>query len=668
VIHTGTHGSMEWTPGKGTGMSESCYPDICMNSKPHFYIYNSDNPSEGLVAKRRSYATLIDHMQNLMTDVKLYGAYAELDGLLDEYMTASADPVRSEELRKSILEKAAEAKFTDIGMDENTPLKECVRLCHEQLSGLDNSQINKGLHVFGKMPSGEDLTEAVYSIVRYGEEHDSLRDTISGLAGYDLSVLYGNQGVIDEKTGKSFGELIKEIGEKAKIFTGSVLSGKSAGDSVRDAGLEPEDSIRELEKHRELILDIAGRISSSDEIGSLLNALDGGFTEPGPSGFITRGRYDILPTGRNFYSIDPYSVPTRTAWKTGMKMAEATIGKHLAETGKIPESIGFFWTMGELIATGGETMAELMYLIGARPVWEPDGRVHDFEIIQREELGRPRIDVAINVSCILRDNMLSSIDLMDRAIAAVAALDEEDNYVRLHTLRSISEGMSWQDASARLFGAPPGTYTSGVNLAVFAGAWKDDKDLADVFVKTKGHGYGGGRNGKPMFVQFAKVLSETDIVFDRTASDEGDVLSCSCHFSNIGGMASAARYLSGKDVKTYYGDTRDPRDLSVGTLAEEFRRVMRIRTLNPQWIEAMKEHGYKGANDISKRVVRLFGWQATTHEADDWLFDEAVNTFIKDGEMRRFFEENNPYAMEEMSRRLLEAYSRGLWNPGGDAL
>ena len=670
VIHTGTHGSMEWTPGKGVGLSEKCYPDILMNSKPHLYIYNSDNPSEGLVAKRRSYATLIDHMQNLMVGVNLYGGYAELDGLLDEYSTASTDPLRAEELRRSILAKAKELKFEGIGLGEDTPLKECVRLCHEQLSKLKNSQMNKGLHIFGRMPQGDDLTEAVHSIVRYGEEHDSLRDEISDMMGYDLSALYRDQGEIDGTSGRSYGSLIKEIDERTKKFVGSVLGGKGAAEALRDAGLEPDADLSRFDRYMDLIYEVRDRIESSDEVGAFLNGLNGGFTEPGPSGVITRGRYDIMPTGRNFYSMDPHSVPTRTAWGVGVKLADATIAKYVDDTGKLPESIGFFWTMGELISTGGELMAEIMYLMGAKPRWQSDGRVTEFDIIPLEELGRPRIDVTINISCIMRDNMLCAIDLVDEMVSAISSLDEpvDMNYVRKHTMEAMSEGESESDATARMFGAPPGTYTSGVNLAVFASAWKDDKDLTDVFVKTKGHGYGGGRNGRPMFRQFATNLSKVNITFDRSVSDEGDVLSCCCHFSNIGGMAVATRYLSGKDVKTYYGDTRDPRDLSVGTLAEEFRRIMRTKTFNPEWIAAMKEHGYKGANDMSKRIVRLFGWQATSHEVDDWLFDEAVNVFVKDKEMREFFEQNNPYALEEMERRLLEAHSRGLWKTDDDTL
>lgn len=671
VMHTGTHGSMEWTPGMGIGMTQDCYPDICMRNVPHVYIYNSDNPSEGLVAKRRSYATLIDHMQHLMTGVNLYGSFAELDGLLSEYSTARNDPTHSEELRKKILDKVHEANMDDIGLTDDTELQECVRICHEALSRLRNSQMNKGMHIFGRMPTGPNRTEAVNSIVRYGEEHDSIRDCISDIMGFNLSELYRDQGRIDEESGKSYGELIETIGKNTRDFVGCILAGLPVEESLADIGISATpEQVESFSKYVDMIHDVNSRIDNSDEIGSLLNGYDGGYICPGPSGYITRGRYDIMPTGRNFYAMDPYSVPSKTAWTVGCRIARETIDKYLDEEGKMPESIGLFWTMGELISTGGETMSEIMSLLGAEPIWEPDGRVKSFHIIPLEELGRPRIDISINVSCILRDNMMNVIDFIDEVVNEVAGLDEPDdmNFIRKHSMDSMKSGMTPEEANTRMFGAPPGTYTSGVNLAVFASAWKEDKDLADIFVRVKGHGYGGKRNGQPMYKQFATVLSRNNIVFDRTVSDETDILSCSCHFSNIGGMVSASRYLSGKDVKSYYGDTRDPRELTIGTLAEEFRRIMRTKTLNPEWISAMKEHGYKGANEVAKRVTRLFGWQATTHEVDGWLFDEIVESFLKDEKMLGFFQENNPYALEEMSRRLLEAHSRGLWETDDETL
>ena len=671
VIHTGTHGSMEWTPGKGVGLTESCYPDICMWSTPHFYIYNSDNPSEGLVAKRRSYAVLIDHMQHLMKEVNLYGGYLELDKLLKEFVTARNDPVRSEELKKRILESVKEVKMDRLDLDESMDLYTIVQRCHEELSMMRNSLVNKGLHILGRMPEGDDLTSAVTSIVRYGEEHNSLRDCIAELLGLDLSYLYKHKGEIDESREQSNEELLRCVEDRTREFVGHILDDKGIEESLVAMGLSADDrQKRSFEPFVEIIKDIAYRIESSDEIGAMMNALNGGFVPPGPSGYITRGEYRIIPTGRNFYAMDPYAVPSRSAYSAGCRIAETEIKRYLDDTGEYPESLGFFWTMGELISSGGEQMSQIMYLLGAEPEWGDDGRVHGFKIIPLGELGRPRIDISINVSCILRDNMMNAIDYIDSIVSVVSDLDEpsEKNYVRKHSIESIIEGMDGTDAKARLFGAPPGTYTSGVNLAVFASAWKEDKDLADVFVRTKGHGYGGGRNGRPMYQQFAKTLSRTNAVLESKMSDENDLLSCSCHFSNIGGMVSACRYLSDSDVKAYCVDTRDPRDISVGTLKEEIERAMRNRTFNPEWLKDMKAHGYKGANDIAKRVVRMFGWQATTHEVDDWLFDQVVEVFVKDKEMQEFFKENNVYALEELERRLLEAEARGIWNTDEDTL
>ncbi len=671
VIHTGTHGNMEWTPGKGVGMTSECYPDIAMSDSPHFYIYNSDNPPEGLVAKRRSYATLVDHMQNIMTRVQLYDGFSELENLLSQYDTASRDPTHQEQLKELIINAAKDAKFYEIEMDADTPLKECVRLCHEALSKVRNSQMNMGLHTFGDIPVGDRRVEMVNSIIRYGEEHDSIRDCVADIMELDLSELYKEQGRIDERYKISYGALIEDIGIKTRDTIDLILKGNSIEEALETVGIPGTDEqCRAFDKFIDIIFEISQRMDESKEIDALLNALDGGYTKPGPSGLITRGRYDILPTGRNFYSIDPHSAPNTTAWKVGMKLADTAIEKYLNESGEYPESIGFFWTMTEIVSTGGELMSQMMYLMGARPVWGHDGRVKDFEIMSLEELKRPRIDVTVNVSCILRDNMMHNIDLMDSIVSRIAELDEplEMNYVRKHTLESITEGMDKEDAYARMFGAPPGSYISGVNLAVFASAWKEDKDLAGVFVKAKGHGYGNNRNGKPMFEQFAKSLSKVNMTFDKTASDEGDVLGCSCHFSNIGGMTVASRYLSGKDVKAYYGDTRDPRDIAVNTLADEIRRTMRTKVLNPMWIEHMKKHGYKGASEMMKRVSRLYGWEATTQEVDDWLFDEVTETFVSDEKMREFFMENNPYAFEELTRRLLEAYTRGLWNTDDETI
>ena len=302
--------------------------------------------------------------------------------------------------------------------------------------------------------------------------------------------------------------------------------------------------------------------------------------------------------------------------------------------------------------------------MGVEPVWEPNGRVKKFRVIPLEELGRPRIDMSVSVSGLVRDGYANLIEYLNDMIDAVSALDEPDdmNFVRKHTMESIRDGMEDNDAGARMFGPAPNTYGAGVSLAVFASAWKEDKDLVDIYLKSKGHGYGGGRNGKPMFEQFATVMSKNDAVLDRTTSDGSDLLVGGHRFAGVGGMVTASRYLSGKDVKSYCGDSRDPRDIQVVSTSEEVNRVMRAKLFNPEWLDEMKKHGYKGANDITKRVVHLYGWQTTTREVDPKLFDEVVHRYLEDKEMLDFLKDNNPYALEEMTRRLLEANSRGLWD------
>jgi len=309
----------------------------------------------------------------------------------------------------------------------------------------------------------------------------------------------------------------------------------------------------------------------------------------------------------------------------------------------------------------GEQCAQVLALIGCEPVWQ-EGRVRSFTIVPAGDLGRPRIDVTIRVSGILRDNFYSCIELIDDAIRAVADLDEppEVNFVRKHSLASGS--------TDRVFGSRPGTYGNGVSLAVYASAWKDEAEIADVFLRWNGYAYGRGRYGAPSEEGLSGQLSSVAMTFNKTATDEYDLLGCCCYFGTHGGLTAAARTLGGKDVPAYYGDTRDADRVTIRSLADEVRRVARTKLLNPKWIEGMRRHGYKGAGDIARRVGTVYGWEATTGEVDDRIFDEITRTFVLDPGMKRFFEEENPWAFEEIGRRLLEAYGRGLWVPGDDVI
>jgi len=420
---------------------------------------------------------------------------------------------------------------------------------------------------------------------------------------------------------------------------------------------------------KEKILELNRKIEESREIEALLHGLSGGYIPPGPSGLITRGRDDVLPTGRNFYSLDPHRVPTPSAFEVGKRLAEKLIEKYLHEEGRYPENVAIYWMCTDIMWADGEGMGQIMYLIGVRPVWFSNGRVKGFEVIPLEELSRPRIDVTIRVSGITRDNFPMCIELLDEAIQRVASLPEplEMNFVRKHTLENLkNNGGDLRSATLRIFCSMPGTYQAGTQLAVYASAWKEERDLAEVFLYWNGYAYGKGIWGEARHKEFSQILKTVDITYNKVVSDEYDLFGCCCYFGTHGGMTTAARYLSGKPVKTYYGDTRNPDFVEVRDLADEIRRVVRTKLLNPKWIEGMKRHGYKGAGDISKRIGRIYGWSATTKEVDDWIFDEIARTFLMNEENKKFFEEHNPWALEEIARRLIEAMERGLWNPAED--
>lgn len=681
IVHVGTHGNLEFLPGKGVGLSGDCYPDLGIGTMPHLYIYNADNPPEGTIAKRRSYATLVDHMQTVLTQGGLYDELAELERYLEEYEKAKvADPAHAHTLEHLIIE---EIKKTNL--DKQIPVEgdhasfsAIVEKAHALLSVIRNTQIQDGQHIFGEIPQGERRVEFINSILRFDAGQEvSLRRAVARLMDLDLAELLADQGRVSTRYGKSYGALLEDIDAAAKVFIGQFLKGLEV-----DPGLAQEvlgdkficlDALSAVNSLLPRVLDLNQRIEASREIESLLSGFTGSYIPAGPSGLITRGRDDVLPTGRNFYSLDPHRVPTRAAWEVGKRLAQKVLEKHLNEEGRYPENIALYWMCNDIMWADGEGLGQMFYLLGVRPRWLPNGRVAGIEVIPLTELGRPRIDLTVRVSGITRDNFPNCVELLDEAIQTVAALDEpsEQNFVRKHTLAQLDgrkDEEAWRDATLRIFAARPGTYQAGVNLAVYASAWKEEKDLADIFVYWNGFAYGKGVFGKEAFKQLQSNLSTVDITYNKVVTDESDLFGCCCYFGTHGGLTAAARVASGKEVKTYYGDTREPEHVEVRTLADEIRRVVRTKLLNPKWIEGQKRHGYKGAGDISKRIGRVYGWEATTREVDDWIFDDITKTFILDEENRKFFEENNPWAMEEIARRLLEAHQRGLWNANPEVL
>jgi len=680
LVHVGTHGNLEFLPGKGVGLSGDCYPDIGIGTIPHLYIYNSDNPPEGTIAKRRSLACLIDHMQTVMTAGGLYANLEELDRLLGEYEQVKHDKGREHALKHLILDEIKKSNLdSEIKADHQTPFEEIIRKAHEVLGRIRNSQIHNGMHIFGQIPEGEKKVEFINSILRYDDQESvgnrvSIRRMIAGFLGLDLGELISDQSRISEN-GKSNGQRLEEIDSLSKDFIRTFIDNPQKESAWVIKEIFKEQSINSISSQDAAavcnrILDLESRIDASLEIEALLHGFEGGYIPAGPSGLIMRGRDDVLPTGRNFYSLDPKRVPTKAAWRVGQQLSGVLIEKHIKDEGRYPENVAFYWMANDVMWADGEGMAQIMSLLGVEPVWLSNGHLRGFSVIPLEKLGRPRIDVTVRISGILRDNFPNCLEVIDEAIQAVASLDEpeEMNYPRKHSLRMIEEGADSREATLRIFSSKPGTYSAGVQLAVYASAWKDEKDLADIFLYWNGYAYGKNVKGREAHSQLASSLKTVDATFNKVVSDEYDLLGCCCYFGVHGGLTAAAKQASGRDVKVYFGDTREPQHVEVRDMADELRRVVRTRLLNPIWIEGMKQHGYKGAQDISKRVGRVYGWEASTREVDDWIFDDITKAFVLDEEMRRFFEENNPYALEEMSRRLLEAQSRGLWNPDPELL
>ncbi len=681
VIHVGTHGNLEWMPGKGAGLSDACWPDIAIGTLPHLYIYNADNPAEGVVAKRRSYATLVDHLQAVMSTADTYGELEDLEALLEEYHRAAAlDPARAHQLEHLIREAIAAAHLegeVDAGAAD---FAETAVRCHEIISRVKNSQTRVGMHTLGDIPEGADRAEVINTVLRFDSAGaTNSRRLVFDLWGEDLAAALkapAERG----KGGKTYSRLLYDADREAWSLISRLIAGddvdavwKDAGGGHAGVGLTARWT-----QFAGLVREIDNRLEGSDEIGALLGAMSGGHVPAGPSGYLSRGRWDILPTGRNFYNVDPTRIPTRAAWRVGIRLADALLKRHLDETGHYPESVGMVWMASDIMRADGEQIGQILHLLGARPTWKANGQVDGFEIIPAAELGRPRIDVNIRVSGIARDCFPDSVRYVDRVVQAVAMLKEpsEDNFIRRHIFgQAAREGINPDDQDAfrklsfRVFCAQPGVYKAGVNLAVYASAWKTEGDLSDVYVFWNGYAYGdGAAYGVQAHRELVENLRRVEVTFDKHISDEGDFLNCCGYYSNYGGMTVAARTLSGKKPKTYYGDTRDPANVGVTDFADEMRRVVRAKLFNPKYIQGMKDHGYKGAGDLNKRIGRVYGFGATTGEVDDWIFDEIAETFVLDPAMKEWFQEVNPWALEEIGRRLLEAESRGIWKPDPDLL
>ncbi|MEN3036555.1 MAG: cobaltochelatase subunit CobN [Candidatus Methanosuratincola petrocarbonis] len=678
IMHIGKHGSLEWLPGKSVGLSDSCFPDIAISDLPNIYPYIINNPGEGTQAKRRSYCCIIDHLVPVMHKADLYDHLAELEVMLRDYrQAASEDPGKLESMRRFIWDKIVQSKLDrDLDIDEKSAQSDFDHLLerlHGYLNEIGDTQIRDGLHVLGEPPKGVRLDELLVSLTRLQNGAvPSMRETLAAIMGYDYNHLVDGRGrYFGTKTG---GQILEEIDELSLRLVAKLRENGFDPECIRRA----EDEIlgrrdEKIEVILNYIIKLARKIASTeDELNNLLVASTGHYVPPGPSGAPTRGMADILPTGRNFYSVDPQAIPTPAAWRVGVAHADALLRRYIRDEGRYPEAIGMVIWGSSTMRTKGDDIAEALYLMGVRPVWdERNGRVQRLEIIPLEELKRPRIDVLIRISGLFRDAFPNIVRLIDQAVEMVASLDEphDMNYLARHVAEDVKKKMddgvdselARIEACYRIFGCRPGAYGAGVCEAVDSKNWRDLKDLAEIYVTWSGYAYTRRAYGETVPDAFKRCLGRLELTVKNEDTREYDMLDSDDFYSYHGGMIAAVRAIRGEKPRSYCGDSSDPERVKLRSASEESKHIFRARILNPKWIESMKRHGYKGAGDLSRTVDVVFGWDASAEIIEDWMYEELANRYALDKEMQEWLKDVNPHALQNIVERLLEAIERGMW-------
>ncbi|MDD7587162.1 MAG: cobaltochelatase subunit CobN [Corynebacterium glucuronolyticum] len=661
IVHMGKHGNLEWLPGKTLGMSAECFPDQAIADLPMIYPFLVNDPGEGTQAKRRAHATLIDHMIPPMARAETYGDITRLEQLLDEHQNLSAlDPSKLPAIRQEIWTLLTAAKMDkDLGW-EKRPDEEVFddMLMHVDgwLCEIKDVAIRGGLHILGEAPTGRTRIELLAAMLRSRQLWGGTQ-TLPGIRqalGLDIED-DGEEREETDRTQLIVEKLLTRLDERD--FAPEAVADILASEELPE-GSDPEALSALLTFTCE---EIVPRLNeTAGEIDQIIRALDSEFIPAGPSGSPMRGLINVLPTGRNFYSVDPKAIPSRLAWETGQLLADSLIERYQKDhDGAYPQSVGLSVWGTSAMRTSGDDIAEVFALLGVLPVWdEGSRRVTSLEVIPLEELGRPRIDVTVRISGFFRDAFPHVLSLIDDAVQLVAGLDEEDsdNYVKANS-REVTDGHV-----RRIFGSKPGTYGAGLLQLMDSGQWHGDEDLAAVYTEWGGYAYGRGINGEKAVADMEAAYKRISVAAKNIDTAEHDIADSDDYFQFHGGMVATVRHLTGEDPDAFIGDSTRTENVKTRTLHEESRRVFRARVVNPRWIDAMKKHGYKGAFEMSATVDYLFGYDATTGLMDDWMYEQLTDSYVRDN--RDFFEESNPWALRDISERLLEAADRGLWeNP-----
>jgi cobaltochelatase CobN len=686
LVQVGKHGNLEWLPGKATGLSRDCFPAALAGPMPVIYPFIVNDPGEGTQAKRRTSAVIVDHLTPPLARAGLHGDLRALENMLDEYSEArELDPKRAKALAKSISEETERLKL-DRDLTTSGDVEDRIIALDSYLCDLKELQIRDGLHILGSSPSGLARAEMLAAILRLprgarpGDE--SLLRALAGDLGLD-----GFDPLAAEEPGLPWQGL-----RPSCLAERSPAAWRTVGDTVERlevlalAILAGEFLVPPAWQRTQAVLDRAQRgigpaldRSGQAEITSILRALDGRFVRPGPSGAPSRGRSDVLPTGRNFFSIDARSLPTPTAWRLGWASAASVVRLYVERHGDWPKALVISAWGTANMRTGGDDIAQALALLGCRPVWDgAGGRVTGVEVLPLSTLDRPRIDVTFRVSGFFRDAFPHQIALLDEAVRLVAALDEppESNPLAQHVRAEAERLMACGEppdqarhrASARIFGSRPGAYGAGLQALIDERHWQTDTDLAEAYLTWGGYAYGQNREGEADRDQLERRLRRSELVLHNQDNREHDLLDSDDYYQFEGGVIAAVRTLSGRQPDAFHVDHSRPETPRPRTLADEIGRIVRGRAANPRWIAGVMRHGYKGAFEMAATVDYLFAFAATARVVEDHHFDQLFDAYLQHDEVRGFLQEANPAGLREMAARFQEAIDRGLWHPARNSV
>ncbi|MFI6581714.1 cobaltochelatase subunit CobN [Embleya sp. NPDC050493] len=663
LVHLGKHGTLEWLPGKNLGLSAECGPDAVLGDLPLIYPFLVNDPGEGAQAKRRAHAIIVDHLVPPMARAETYGDLTRLEQLLDEYANVQAlDPAKGPALQAQIWTLIQATRLDhDLGITDRpheAEFDDLILHLDGWLCEVKDAQIREGLHILGSAPTGEGRINLVTAMLRARQVWGGKAAALPGLRESLGLVEGGSASRTETDDAEDRAHRLVAAMEaagwdptRAPAVTHQVLGAESA--AVADVlAFAATEIVPRLDR-------------TGDEIGAVLHALEGGYVAAGPSGSPLRGLVNVLPTGRNFYTVDPKAIPSRLAWETGQALADSLLARYRADNdGDWPRSVGLSVWGTSAMRTSGDDIAEVLALLGVRPLWDDASRrVTGIEAISLAELGRPRVDVTVRISGFFRDAFPHVVLLLDDAVRLVAELAEpdEDNYVRAHVRADTARHGDARRATTRVFGSRPGAYGAGLLPLIDARTWRDDADLAEVYATWGGYAYGRGLDGVFAREDMEDAYRRIAVAAKNTDTREHDIADSDDYFQYHGGMVAAVRSLTGTAPAAYIGDSTMPDAVRTRTLQQETARVFRARVVNPRWIEAMRRHGYKGAFELAATVDYLFGYDATTGVVADWMYEKLAGEYVLDETNREFMRTSNPWALRGIAERLLEAADRGMW-------